>query len=155
MPVAFRKFDAFVEAVLAGKIDLFADVLKIMLTNTEPLPTHTVRADLVEIPAGNGYPAGGSPLEIISATMADGVFSLTAKDVTFTATGGSFGPWRWAVLYDDSTPDDRLICFWDYGQSFTTPDGSDPRFPAVPQFMRVSFWDQAERKNRPVFTVES
>jgi hypothetical protein len=43
----------------------------------------------------------------------------------FTASGGSFGPWRYAVLYNDTptSPADPLIGWWDYGSSVTTQTG--------------------------------
>jgi hypothetical protein len=41
-------------------------------------------------------------------------------DITFTATG-ALGPFRYAVLYDDTptSPLDPLIGWWDYGSSIT------------------------------------
>ena len=54
----FNKFNAFVEAVAEGKHDLGADTLKMMLTNVAPVATNSVKTDLTEIAAGNGYTAG-------------------------------------------------------------------------------------------------
>lgn len=43
------------------------------------------------------------------------------SDVVFTASGGAIGPFRYAVLYNDSptTPAKPLIAWWDYGSSIT------------------------------------
>jgi hypothetical protein len=45
--------------------------------------------------------------------------------VVFTASGGSIGPFRYAVLYDDTptSPADPLVSWWDYGSSITLASG--------------------------------
>lgn len=43
-------------------------------------------------------------------------------DVVFTASG-SMGPFRYAILYDDTLTGDPLIGYWDYGSSITLASG--------------------------------
>jgi len=45
--------------------------------------------------------------------------------VTWTASGGSIGPFRYVVLYNDTqtSPADPLIAWWDYGSAVTLADG--------------------------------
>ncbi len=45
--------------------------------------------------------------------------------MTWTASGGSFGPLQYVVLYneDATSPLDALIGWWDYGSSVTVLDG--------------------------------
>jgi hypothetical protein len=45
--------------------------------------------------------------------------------VVFTASGGTIGPFRYAVLYDDTptSPADPLVSWWDYGSSITLNAG--------------------------------
>jgi hypothetical protein len=121
----FTKFDVFTENLAEGVHDLGADTLKIMLTNSAPLAANTVKANLTEISAGNGYTAGGATVTITASSQSSGVYSLVGNDVVFTASGGSVGPFRYAVLYNDTptSPADPLIAFWDYGSSVTLASG--------------------------------
>tara|TARA_R100001244_G_scaffold47793_1_gene42602 strand:- start:1344 stop:1556 length:213 start_codon:yes stop_codon:yes gene_type:complete len=50
------------------------------------------------------------------------VYRLILEDVVFTASGGSIGPYRYAVLYNDTptSPADPLIGWYDYGSSQTS-----------------------------------
>lgn len=122
----YNKFNAFVEHVAEGVHNLGSDTLKIMLTNIAPVATNSVRADLTEISAGNGYTAGGATVTITGSSQTSGTYTLTqTDDVVFTATGGTIGPFRYAVLYNDtpSSPADPLIAWWDYGSSITPASG--------------------------------
>lgn len=82
-----------------------------------------MKADLAEIGAGNGYPAGGTDIQnTLSETT--GTATVGATDVVFTASGGSIGPFRYVVLYNDTqtSPADPLVAWWDYGSELTLLD---------------------------------
>src|SRR3990172_127384 len=100
---AYNKFNDFVEQLGIAKHDLTAagNVFKIFLTNEAPLATDTVKADMVEITAGNGYTAGGEDTQNTLAE-ATGTATVTGTKVVWTATGGSIGPFRYVVLYNDT-----------------------------------------------------
>lgn len=122
---AFNKFNAFVENLAEKVHNLGSDTLKILLTNSAPLASNSVKADLTEISAGNGYTAGGTAVTVTGSSQSSGTYSLTqSADVVFTASGGSIGPFRYAVLYNDTptSPADPLIGWWDYGSSITLAD---------------------------------
>lgn len=121
----FNKFQSFVEHLAEKVHNLGADTLKVMLTDTAPVATNTIKADLTEITAGNGYPAGGVTLTVTSSAQAGGVYKLVANDAVITASGGSIGPFRYAVIYNDTptSPADPLIGWWDRGSSATLLDG--------------------------------
>lgn len=116
---AFNKFNSFVEAKGRKVHNLHTDVLKIMLSNVAPIAANAVKADITEIAAGFGYTAGGTQVGNTSYVQTAGVAKLLGDDVTFTAVGGSIGPYRYAVLYNDTAAFDELIGWWDYGSSQT------------------------------------
>jgi hypothetical protein len=99
-------------------------VFKVMLTNTAPVATNSIKADLTEIAAGNGYSAGGTATTI-TMSRSSGTEKCVGTDVVFTASGGTIGPFRYAVLYDDTlaAPVDPLVAWWDYGSSITLNSG--------------------------------
>jgi hypothetical protein len=121
----YNKFHAFVENVNEGVHNLASNTLKVMLTNSAPVATNTVKADLTDIAAGNGYTAGGHTVTISSSAQSSGTYKIVGTDLTITASGGSIGPFRYAVLYNDSptSPADPLIGWWDNGSSITLNDG--------------------------------
>lgn len=116
------KFDSFVEALMEKKHDLGADTLKLLLTNTAPLATNSVKADLTEITPGNGYAAGGPPVPITSSSQTGGVYKLIGNDVVITAAAGPIGPFRYVVLYNDTAASKELIGWWDYASPITLAD---------------------------------
>lgn len=121
---AFNKFDSFVEALAEKTHNLGSDVLKVMLTNSAPLATNTVKANITEITAGNGYTAGGNTATVSTSAQTSGTYKLVLADpATWTATGGSIGPLRYAVLYNDTATSKELIGWWDYGSSVTLATG--------------------------------
>lgn len=120
----YQKFNAFVEAVVEGKINLATDTLKVLLTNTAPVATNSVKADLTEISAGNGYSAGGVTAAQSSSSQSSGTYKLVLSSPSaITASGGSIGPLRYAVLYSDTATNKDLIAYWDYGSSITLASG--------------------------------
>lgn len=122
---SFNKFQQFVEDLAKKVHNLDSDTLKILLTNTAPVATNAVKADLTEISAGNGYTAGGTAVGSQDAEQTTGTLALSGADVSFTASGGSIGPLRYAVLYNDTptSPADPLIGWWDYGSAITLASG--------------------------------
>lgn len=122
---SFQKFEAFVENLAEGKFNLGSDTLKVYLTNATPdTAADAVKADLAEISAGNGYTAGGNQATVSSSAQSGGTYKLVLADpATWTASGGSIGPFRYSVLYSDTATSDELIGYWDYGSSITLSAG--------------------------------
>lgn len=125
--VAFVKYEKFTEDLAKGvhNFDAAADTLKIALTNTAPnVATHTVRGDITEISAGNGYVAGGNDAQN-SVSRSGGVTSVVGVDVVFTASGGTMATFQYAVLYNDTpaSPLDPLIGYWNHGSAVSLANG--------------------------------
>ena len=124
---AFNKFQQFAEDLGKKVHNLDADTLKILLSNAAPdAAADAVRADLTsELSTGGGYTSGGAALSSVDYEQTGGTAALSATDLVFTASGGTIGPFRYAVLYNDTptSPADPLIGWWDYGSSITLADG--------------------------------
>jgi len=121
---AYNKFNDFSEQLANGVQNFATDTYKIALSNTAPVATNTVLADITQISAGNGYTSGGSTTTITVAEVT-GTTTVSGTEVVFTASGGSIGPFRYVVLYNDTTssPNKPLVAWWDYGSSITLADG--------------------------------
>lgn len=118
----FVVFNSFKEAMPEKVHNLGSDTLKWMLTNTAPSLSNSVKANITEISAGFGYTAGGATATVSSSSQTGGTYSLVLATTTFTAAGGSIGPFRYVVLYNDTATNDELIGYLDYGTSYTLPD---------------------------------
>jgi hypothetical protein len=121
---AYNKFNDFSEQLANGAQNFATDVYKIALSNTAPVATNTILANITQIGAGNGYTSGGSTTTITLAEVT-GTTTVSGTQVVFTASGGSIGPFRYVVLYNDTTtsPSKPLVAWWDYGSSITLADG--------------------------------
>jgi len=122
---SYNKFQVAAENLPEGVHNLGADTLKVMLCLTAPVATNTVKANLTEIAAGNGYTAGGATPSITSSAHTTGTYKLVLADVSWTASGGAIADFRYAVLYNDTptSPADPVIAWWDYGSTVTVADG--------------------------------
>ena len=120
----FNKFDSFVEALAEKVHNLGSDQLKAALSNTLPVAANTVLANITQISAGNGYTTGGLTLTTAGSAQTGGVYKLTINDATLTASGGSVGPFRYVVLYNDTATNDELIGWYDYGTALTLTSGN-------------------------------
>ena len=118
---SFNKFEDFIESLGLGEHDLNTDTLKVYLTNNTPSTSADAdKGDLVGITEQYGY----APADITNVwSESGGIGTLTGTDVVFIASGGSFGPFRYAVIFNDTHANDGLVCWWDYGSSITVENG--------------------------------
>ena len=72
------------------------------------------------------YP-GGATVSSVTVEHTTGTVKCVSggADPSWTASGGTIGPFRYAVLYNDTptSPADPLIGAWDYGSSITLQIG--------------------------------
>ena len=119
---AFNKFQVFVQDVGLAVHNLNTATLKVALSNTAPVNTNTILANITQIANGNGYTTGGATVATTAYAHTAGVGELSGADVVFTASG-AVGPFRYAVLYNDTAANDPLIGWWDYGSAVTLASG--------------------------------
>lgn len=115
----FNKFNSFVEAVAEKKHDLGADQLVVALTNTAPTASNTQLTDITEITYTN---LSSRNITTSSSAQTSGTYKLVLTDLVLTASG-SVGPFRYAVIYNDTSTNDLLIGYYDYGSSITLANG--------------------------------
>ena len=133
---AYQKFNTFAEEVCEKVHNLGSDSLKIMLTNTAPNAADThfdtsvdlrleATSNALDLTTANGYTAGGAAVTVTTSSQTAGTYTLAANQVVFTASGGSIGPFRYIVLYNNTggaAATRPLIAWWDYGSALTLAD---------------------------------
>lgn len=117
---SFNKFQPFVEALAEKVHNLGADQLKVALTNTVPVNTNSVLADITEISYTN---CSSRDISTSSSAQSAGTYKLVLTDLVLTASGGTVGPFRYVVIYNDTAASDNLIAWFDYGSSITLNSG--------------------------------
>ena len=124
----FNKFNCFVQDEAHALHDMktgTSQVYKIYLTNTAPVATNTVYNTPADLPTANGYSAGGVSIGAVTGAQSAGVFKFTAgTQPSWTASGGSIGPFEFAVLYNSTSATQPLIGWWDYGAAITLTNGN-------------------------------
>lgn len=116
-----HKFHCFAFDLGCGKHALHEHDFAVMLTNQQPKYTDFTTADIVEIPAGNGYAAGGQIIGNSEWIGNRGICKLAGDAVCWPATGNGIGPWRWAVIYNATTK--ALVSWLDNESAITVKDG--------------------------------
>lgn len=119
---AYNKFEGFVGYLGKAAVNMDTDQIDVYLTSATPSASaDDVFADLAEIATGNGY---AGPSDIQNAyTETGGTGTLSATDVTITASGGTVGGFQYAVLFDNTHASDVLMGWYDYGSNITLADG--------------------------------
>jgi hypothetical protein len=115
----YNKFQSWVEFMQEGA-NVGSDQFVIALTNSAPIATNTVLGDLTQIAYTN---LSTRNLTTATAAQSGGTYTLDFNDITLTSTGGSTGPFRYVVVYDDTVASDPLVCWFDYGSSITLAAG--------------------------------
>ena len=115
----FYKFNSFVEALAEGVHNLGSDQIAVALSNSAPVATNTQLSDITEITYTN---LSSRNVTTTSSEQTSGTYRLITADLTLTASGGSVGPFRYVVVYNDTASNDELIGYYDYGSSITLAD---------------------------------
>lgn len=111
----YVKFNSFIEALAEKVHNLGSDQLVIALTNSAPLATNTVLADITQISYTN---LSSRNVTTSSSAQSSGTYKLVCNDLTLTASG-AVATFRYVILYNDTALNDELIAYWDYGSAVT------------------------------------
>ena len=116
-----NKFNCFVEDLAEKKHNLGSDTLTIALCAAANAPTasNTVLANLTQISYTN---LSSRAVTTTSSAQTSGTYKLVLADLVLTASG-SVGPFRYAVMYNDTATNDELIGYVDYGSDVTLASG--------------------------------
>lgn len=117
----YQKFEQFVEDLAIAVHDCDTDQFTVALTNSAPVATNTVLANLTEIAYTN---LSSRNLTTSTASQTSGTYTQLFADLVLTSSGGSTGPFRYVVIYNNTptSPADPLVSFYDYGSSLTLAD---------------------------------
>jgi hypothetical protein len=118
---AYNKFNCFTEDLAEKKHNLGSDQLKVALTNSAPVATNTVLANITEISYTN---LSSRNITTTSSTQTSGTYKLVLADLTLSATG-AVGPFRYIVLYNDTATNDELIGWYDNSSAVTMANGEN------------------------------
>jgi len=118
----FNKFQSYVEALSEKIHNLGSDQLKIALTAAAnaPVNTNTQLSNLTEITYTF---ASTRNVVTTSSIQTAGTYKLILTDLIITASGGSVGPFRYVILYNDTPVNKELIGWYDNGSEVTLADG--------------------------------
>lgn len=125
---SFIKFNCFVLDLANALHDMktgTAQVYRVYLSNTAPVVTNTIYNAPADLSTASGYTAGGASIGTVTGSQVSGTFKFAGNaDPAWTASGGSIGPFQYAVLYNFTSPTKPLIGWWDYGVPITLTNGN-------------------------------
>jgi hypothetical protein len=125
---AFNKINLFSQDLSRGVHNFTsgAQTFDVELSNTATVATNHLYGDISanEVVNGGGYTTGGAASAMSDSSTA-GVETVSAASVTWTGSGGGFGPFRYATVYNFtvSSPLKPLVAWFDYGSSISLNAG--------------------------------
>lgn len=132
MAVVSTPGNRFKFQLASGNVDFDTDVFKLILMDnafTFDPDTHDTLADVTasQLATTGGYTQDAEILANVAVTRTDASDKTIVSwdDVTWTGSGGGFGPTGSACIYDDTTSDDTIVGCIDFGTDFTITAGID------------------------------
>lgn len=119
MASTYVGFDTFPQDFLTAKHDFDTHEFRIILTNTLPNAAADLDyTDIVEVANGGGYTSGGQAVAV-SLSLVSHDTLVFGDALVWTGGVGGFGPFQYAVLYNYTQADQRLVCYWAYPSSIS------------------------------------
>lgn len=118
----WNKINQFVEDLAHGVHDLETDQLVVALcaAANAPVATNSVLVDLTTIAYTN---LSSRNITTTESGQTSGTYKLVLQDLTLTSTGGATGPFRYIAIYNNGSPANSLLGWYDYGSNLTLNDG--------------------------------
>ena len=119
----YNKYQPWVDAMVEVA-QMATDQLTLALSNTagDADATKATLAQITETTYTNLFTRN---LTTSSSSQTGGTYSYVPADLVLTSSGGTTGPFRYVITYDNTptSPADPLICWHDYGSAVTLQDG--------------------------------
>jgi hypothetical protein len=119
---SFTKVYSFVEALAEKVHNLGSDVLTVALVAAANAPTQS-NTQLSQLTQASYTYCSSRVLSVSSSSQTTGTYKLVVADLVLTASGGSVGPFRYIVVYNETATNDELLGYYDYGSDLTLADG--------------------------------
>ena len=117
---SFNKFNQFV-ADIANKVhNLGSDQITVALTDSVPVATNTVIANISQISYTN---LSSRNITTTSSSQTSGTYSLILNSITLSATG-TVPQFRYVVIYNSTTASGNLIGWYDIGSEINMVSGA-------------------------------
>lgn len=111
----YNKFQPFVEALAEKVHNLGSDQIVVALSNTAPNASDATLSQITEISYTN---LSSRNVTTTSSAQTTGTYKLVLADLVLTASG-AVGPFRYVILYNDTSASDNLIGYYDYGSAIS------------------------------------
>jgi hypothetical protein len=118
--VAYNKFNNFVQDIAQGVHNFSTDALTYALTNTLPVATNSVIANIAQIAYTN---MSSRVPTITSCVQTSGVLKLIIGNLTIAQNTTISAAFQYVVFYNATPAAGPLICWFDYGTSVTLYPG--------------------------------
>ena len=120
----FTPMEQFPEDLAHGVHNLGSDALTVALLAAANAPSASADAVLADVTEASYTNCSTRVITVSSSGQTSGSYSLVLTDLTLTASGGTVGPFRYAVIYNDTptSPANPLIGYIDYGSDVTLQD---------------------------------
>lgn len=136
MAVSVSFYNRFKEFSMDGTMDMddtTAGTFTTELVNTNYTfsAAHSARSEWSSnaLSSGNGYTSPGQDMTSVTWVKSGSTLTWDAADMSWTASGGSIGPAKHGIVYDDTTTTateiDSPIIDVNFGQEETAGSGTD------------------------------
>lgn len=121
----YQKFQQYIEDLHHKVHDWSSDTFKVALVAAANAPDLALDAVLADLTEADYTYCSSRVLTLTSSGQTGGTFKQIFEDLIIEAAGGTVGPFRYVVVFNDTstTPLKPLVSMFDYGADYTIADG--------------------------------